>query len=129
MIARLFPTLAAKIAGGVVVLLLIALAVSRIQIGSLERQIERLGQRIEVLSRDLGQCRTNVATQQAAIERQGAELQRVQTASNARVAGLTRDLDREQRARQTAQQRAAAVLARRPGADQCADALDLMRGG
>jgi len=128
MITKLFPTLLAKIMGGAVVVLLIALAVSRVQIGSLERHNRQLLTRLEVLTRGLTTCRNNTATLQAGIADQNAAVERQRAASAERVVELQNALTAASRRAQAAQSSAAAILARRPGADQCADALAMIRG-
>ena len=125
---RLLPTLAAKIAGGLVVVLIVAAIVLRIQMVGLEHRITTLDGQIAALNRDLGTCRANTATLQAGISRQNEALEGVRAAGAARVAELERSLSTARISAQTAQSRAAAILARRPGVDQCGDALALIRG-
>ena len=128
MITRFLPTLAAKIAGGIALDLLLALVASRFQIGALERQNANLLTRIEVLNRDLSTCRGNGARLEAGLASQNAAVDSARAAGAERVADLERSLSAARRTAQDAQSRAQVILARRPGADQCADALNLMRG-
>lgn len=107
----------------------IMLAVKNGEIRSRDRTIEKQGGQIVTLTSDLRQCRANTATLQAGIEAQNTALQRVQAQGASRVAELERTLSAARISAQTAQSRAAAILARRPGADQCADALAVIRGG
>lgn len=106
----------------------IMLAVKNGEIRSRDRTIERNKVEIANLTRDLGQCRANVSTLQQGIEAQNRAVEVQRAASESRIAGLEQTLSMARRSAQTAQQQAAAILARRPGADQCADALALIRG-
>lgn len=106
----------------------IMLAVKNGQIGRRDATIEKQGGQIVALQRDLGQCRANVSTLQSGIEAQNRAVEAQRAASESRIAGLENSLSTARRSAQTAQSQAAAILARRPGADQCADALALIRG-
>jgi hypothetical protein len=108
----------------------IMLAVKNGQIRSRDRTIERQGAQIVALNRDLTQCRANVSTLQTGIEAQNRAVEAQQRAGAARVAELQESLATARRSAQDAQSRAAAILARRPGARQCDDpeTLALIRG-
>ncbi len=99
-----------------------------IEIRGLNARITAQEGQIATLNRDLGTCRGNVATLEAGIAGQNAALERVRADGAARVAGLEQALSTARISAQTAQQRAEAILARRPGADACADALAIIRG-
>jgi chromosome segregation ATPase len=115
--------------GLLVIAFAVMLAVKNGQIASRDRAIDRSKVEIANLQRDLGQCRSNVSTLQQGIEAQNRAVEAQRAASASRIAGLEQTLTTARRSAQTAQQQAAAILARRPGADQCADALALIRGG
>ena len=122
-----FTALGAKIFGGVAALLLVLLIVARLQISSLEHRIERLDGQIAGLTRDLTQCRANRITLEDAVTRQNAAVEAARAEGAQRVAALEQAAVAARAAAQTAQSRAAAILARRPGTDECADALALIR--
>lgn len=83
---------------------------------------------VEQLAANLATCRANNATLTAGIETQNRAVETQRRAGESRIANLEQSLTTARTAAQTAQSRAAAILARRPGADQCADALGLIRG-
>ena len=75
----------------------IMLSIKNGQIASRDRAIDRSKVEIANLQRDLGQCRSNVSTLQQGIEAQNEANRRALAASDARVAGMQRDLDASRR--------------------------------
>ena len=132
MIAVIWKALTSRLAGpiatGVAVLLAILLLAAKLHIGSLDRANDRLTKANTTLTSNLQQCRANTATLQAGIDAQNRAVEAVRAQGATRVAALEQSLSTARISAQTAQQRAAAILARRPGADQCADALAIIRG-
>jgi cell division protein FtsB len=122
-----FTVLTSKIFGGVAVLLLVLLIGSCAQNGTLAHRIEALDTQIAGLTRDLTQCRANRITLEDATARQNAAVEAARAEGAQRLAALEQASVAARAAAQTAQSRAAAILARQPGADECADALALIR--
>ncbi len=120
--------LAGPIASGVALLLAILLLAAKLHIGSLEHRNDGLTKANATLTSNLQQCRANTATLQAGIDAQNRAVEAVRAQGATRVAALEQSLVTARISAQTAQQRAAAILARRPGPDQCASALEAIRG-
>jgi len=72
-------------------------------------------------------CQANAATLENGISERNAQIERDRLTGVARLAELERTAVAARAAAQTANARAAAILARRPGANQCEDALQLIR--
>lgn len=116
----------AKIAGALAVLFLAGLVVQSIRLWSANSQIGRLEQRNERLSADLSTCRANTATLNASISRQNAAVSAMRAQGEARAAELDRVAQRARQEAESANARAARIMARRPTGDACADARALI---
>lgn len=112
----------AFISAGLAVALLLAMIVLKLQIHSLHSEIGQVQGQLAAAQRDLAQCHANTATLQGGIDRQNAAIQAQATAAAQRDADLTRVASQARQDAQTAQQRAAAILARPRTGNSCADA-------
>lgn len=90
------------------------------------RTIERQETRIAALTSDLNQCRANTAALNASISRQNAAVSAMRAQGEARVAELDRVAQRARQEAESANARAARIMARRPTGDACADARALI---
>jgi hypothetical protein len=78
--------------------------------------------------RDLGTCKGNASTLQAALDTQNGAVAAVAAAGAARTAAANKALGDARTATLNAQSRIAAIMATKPGPDTCKSALDLIKG-
>lgn len=120
----------AMIGGGLSIVLAGALAFTVIsknsEISTLQDSIHNpktgYAVKLQRATRDLTNCRTNRITLEEATRRQNEAVAAAQAEGNRRVQAVTGQLANARQATASAERRAAAIMAARPGEDQCASA-------
>ena len=127
-LTALTSKLAGPIAAGVAVLLAIALVASSFHSHRQKVQIASLTAERNAAQRDLGTCRANTTTLQSALTSQNAAVAAMVKAGDTSTAAANLALAQAHNATLTAEQRAGAILAAKPGPSGCTAALALIKG-
>jgi predicted RNase H-like nuclease (RuvC/YqgF family) len=116
------------LATGLALMLGAMLLLTKHEVGRLKRENAELSSRIDTLTRDLGQCRANVATLSRSLDEQTDEIARQSKYSERRLRAAKGALASAQRRVVSLETRAAGTLSHTPvGADACARIDDVRR--